>query len=132
MMPAEVQVQFAAGLLSLLDIDSLAKVDRDAARIKTAKMLVEAKQSRDTNHVTKLRTGRKFRPRPSKKEIWRMNGRLTKIGNTSSITRFLAWAAGDVSDQEIEEEFAQMGRSDCDLCAEETHVAKSNQALSRF
>jgi hypothetical protein len=90
-----------------IDIDALAKIDDPEQRIKTANLIIEAKKQRVTNRVTKLRTGHKSRPRRTKKEIWRMNGRMMKIDNTGSITRFLAWAAGDASDQEIEEEVAQ-------------------------
>jgi ParB/RepB/Spo0J family partition protein len=107
-MPPEVQSKFAAGLLSLLDIDSISKLEDVDQQIKTANLIIEAKRARDTGRVTRLRTARKFRPRKSKKDIWAMNGRLMQIDNTHSISRFLAWTTGDVSDQEIEEEFAQV------------------------
>jgi ParB family chromosome partitioning protein len=107
-MPPEVQSQFSIGLLTLLDIDSLAKLATPEQQIKTAELMIEARRRRDTEGVTKLRKARRFRPRKTKKEIWRMNGRLMQMGINGLVTRLLAWAAGDVTDQEIEQELAHI------------------------
>jgi hypothetical protein len=37
-----------------------------------------------------------------------MNGRLMQLPNTCSVTRFLAWAAGDVINAVIEKELEQI------------------------
>jgi ParB-like chromosome segregation protein Spo0J len=107
-MPAEVQSQFSIGLLTLLDIDSLAKLVTAEEQTKTAELMIEAKRRRDTEGVTKLRKARRFRPRKTKKDIWRMNGRLMQMGITGLVTRLLAWTAGDVTDEEIEQELAHI------------------------
>lgn len=107
-MPPEVQAQFSIGLLTLLDIDSLAKLGTSEARIKTAELMIEAKRKRDTEGVTKLRKARRFRPRKTKKDIWRMNGRLMQMGINPLVTRLLAWASGDVTDEQIEDELAHI------------------------
>lgn len=107
-MPPEVQSQFSIGLLTLLDIDSLAKLATPEQQIKTAELMIEAKRRRDTEGVTKLRKARRFRPRKTKKDIWRMNGRLMQMGINGAITRLLAWAAGDVTDEEMEQELAHI------------------------
>jgi ParB/RepB/Spo0J family partition protein len=107
-MPPEVQSQFSIGLLTLLDIDSLAKLATPEQQIKTAELMIEAKRRRDTDGVTKLRKARRFRPRKTKKDIWRMNGRLMQMGINPLVTRLLAWASGDVTDEQIEQELAHI------------------------
>jgi hypothetical protein len=116
--------------LSLLDIDSIFKVEDADDRIKTANLIIEAKKRKDKGGVTKLRTARIFRPRKTKKEIWMMIGRLMELGNTRSITRLLAWAAREVSDQEIEEEFAQIAGSVCGHTGRGHHVELPTQTVS--
>jgi ParB/RepB/Spo0J family partition protein len=121
-MPSEVQSQFSIGLLTLLDIDSLAKLVTAEEQIKTAELMIEAKRRRDTECVTKLRKARRFRPRKTKKDIWRMNGRLMQIGITGLVTRLLAWTAGDVTDEEIEQELAHMQAVNGDGWVEDNDV----------
>jgi hypothetical protein len=70
--------------------------------------MIEAKRKRDTEGVTKLRKARRFRPRKTKKDIWRMNGRLMQMGINPLVTRLLAWASGDVTDEQIEDELAHI------------------------
>jgi ParB/RepB/Spo0J family partition protein len=107
-MPPEVQSHFSIGLLTLLDIDSLAKLATPDEQLKTAELMIEAKKRRDIEGVTKLRKARRFRPRKTKKDIWRMNGRLMQMGIDGLVTRLLAWAAGDVTDQQIDHELAHI------------------------
>jgi TolA-binding protein len=127
-----VQSRFAAGLLSLLDIDSLAKLDDPQQRIKTADLMIAAKQQKDTQRVTQLRTARKFRPRKTKKQIWNMNGRLMQLGIYRSVTRLLAWTTGEVTDQEIENEIAQDWIALGDPMARGTNAKLSDQTVSRL
>jgi hypothetical protein len=105
-----VQHKFASGVLSLLDIDSLAKLSTPEEQIKAARLIIEAKRKRDFKKLPKLRKARQFRPRKTKGQITRMMRRLMEMGHTGLITRFGAWCAGWISDEEFEDDLKKNAR----------------------
>jgi ParB/RepB/Spo0J family partition protein len=101
-LPVECHHKFAAGLLTLLDVDSISQLRTAKEQIRAAELLIEAKKDRDKQRVTKLRKARAFQPRKTKSEIGAMMGRLMDMGHSGLVTRFGAWCAGWISDKEFE------------------------------
>lgn len=103
-LPAECQHKFASGMLSLLDVESLAKLPTPEEQNRAADLIIEAKRKRDWKELPKLRRAREFQPRKTKEQIGRMINRLMVMGQDGLVTRFGAWCAGWITDKEFEKD----------------------------
>lgn len=112
-LPEEVRDKVAAGLLTLLDVDVLVKLPQDE-RIEAAEELIaaRARRKRKLNVNPKLR--RKFRYRRSKQEINARIGQLMEAGLSGLVTRFGAWCAGYISDDEFDHDIDLEKQQKCD------------------
>jgi len=104
-LPEEVQINVAAGTLSLVDVEVLSQFDSPEDQIKAAAKIAKAK--RRGRHPSETKPGRSFRYRKTKAQINRMIAELIEHGLDGLTTRALAWAAGSISDDEFEEDIRQ-------------------------
>jgi ParB family chromosome partitioning protein len=98
-MPDEVQQWAAAGFLSAVNLDALAQLETDEQKIEAAVSIRMQKQkkSEQTQQHRKYTVGRK-----TKQQISEMIAHLFAVSFDGLPCRLLAWAAGRVSDEEIE------------------------------
>ena len=107
-LPEEVQLQVAAGTLSLVDMETVTQFETSEEQIKVAKDIARAK--RRGRHPSETKPGRSFRYRKTKAQINRMIAKLMEHGLDGFTTRALAWAAGSISDDDFEEDIRQERR----------------------
>jgi len=114
-LPEELREKVAAGLLTLLDVDVLVKLPPDE-QVQAAQELIAARGN--------PRFRRKFRYRRGKEEINARIAQLMEAGLSGLVTRFGAWCAGYISDDEL----------DLDIEAEITHekVTENHPPASRL
>ncbi len=109
-LPEELREKVAAGLLTLLDVDVLVKLPPNE-QIQAAQELIAARGRRKRKLNVNPRFRRKFRYRRGKEEINARIAQLMEAGLSGLVTRFGAWCAGYISDDEL----------DLDIEAEITH-----------
>ena len=111
-MPVEVQQQAAAGLLSAVTIERLY---REAPEDQVFLANQTAKARNKCGHLPGLPSTykRHFKDRRSKEQIRKMVVKLFDAGITGLPCRLLAWANGEVSDEEIQKDIdnAQIDRA---------------------
>ena len=105
-LPEEVQIKVAAGTLSLVDMEAVARFETPEEQIKAANDIAGAK--RRGRHPSETKPGRNFRYRKTKAQINRMIAKLMEQGLDGLTTRALAWAAGSISDDEFEEDIRKI------------------------
>jgi len=105
-LPQEVQKWAAAGVISAVNIEALHTLETTEEQIKAAKDIVRCKTQRGKTGKLDVdpRYRRRFRARKSKQEIADMIAHLYAVNCHGLATRVLAWAAGRVTDQEIEQD----------------------------
>jgi ParB/RepB/Spo0J family partition protein len=105
-LPEELREKVAAKLLTLLDVDVLVKLPPEE-QIEAAKEIIIArgKRTRKLNVNPKFR--RKFKYRRGKEEINFRIGQLMEAGLSGLVTRFGAWCAGYISDDEFDQDILQ-------------------------
>jgi len=105
-LPKEAQKWAAAGVISAINIEAISLLETKAEQIKAVKTIVQCKkQNGKTRHLTldpKYR--RKFRHRKSKEQLGEMVAHLFEVNCAGLATRVLAWAAGKLTDEQIEED----------------------------
>jgi ParB/RepB/Spo0J family partition protein len=107
-LPEEVQKKAAAGILSAVNIEAIAKLATIEEQIKAAQEISKAKEKGKTKFLdVDARYKRRFRDRRSKEQIGQMIKVMFDAGIEGLPTRALAWAAGYVSDEELQMEIKQ-------------------------
>jgi ParB family chromosome partitioning protein len=101
-LPEEVQIKVAAGTLSLVDMEVVARFETPGEQIKAANDIARAK--RRGRHPSETKLGRSFRYRKTKAQINRMIANLMEHGLDGLATRALAWAAGSITDEDLDED----------------------------
>ena len=105
--PEQVQKWAAAGLLSTGNIEALCLLDDEEVQIREAKKIVVYKTEHGKNAYCQHYVTSRFRPRKSKQQISGMIARLYNAGGDGLATRVLAWAAGHLSDEEIDKDILE-------------------------
>lgn len=106
-LPAEVQMKAAAGLLSAVNIETIVKLETEEERIKAAAEIIRAKEAnskRRYQHALDDRHQRPFKYRRTKAQIAAMIDQMIYAGINGLPTRALAWAAGGITAEELEED----------------------------
>lgn len=101
-LPESVQQQVAAGMLTLLDVEILAKLPVEEQAKAADEIAFERANSRRPRIRAELR--RRFRRRKSKEEINKMVAYLLDSGLDGLVTRMGAWCAGYIDDAELLED----------------------------
>jgi hypothetical protein len=102
-LPETVQKHVAAGMLSLLDVEILVTLPEDERPLAVKALL---KTQRGKKRFVNPRYRRKFRFRRNKKEV---NARITQLlgaGLGGLVTRFGAWFAGYITDEEFDHDIS--------------------------
>ncbi|REJ65608.1 MAG: ParB/RepB/Spo0J family partition protein [Planctomycetota bacterium] len=105
-LPDEVQLKVAAGTLSLVDVEILSRFTTPEEQIKAAHEIALAKRRGRRPSEGKL--SRRFRYRKTKAQINKMIAKMMNHGIAGLTTRSLAWAAGYISDDELDEEIRKV------------------------
>jgi ParB/RepB/Spo0J family partition protein len=105
-LPPELREKVAARLLTLLDVDVLVKLQPDE-QIKAAEELIAARGARKRKLNVNPRYRRKFRYRRGKEDINARIAQLMEAGLSGLATRFGAWIAGYISDDEFDQDIDQ-------------------------
>jgi len=100
-LPEELREKVAAGLLTLLDVDVLVKLSPDE-QLQAAQELITARGNRKRKLNVNPKFRRKFRHRRGKEEINARIGQLMEAGLSGLATRFGAWCAGYINDEEFD------------------------------
>ncbi len=100
-LPEELRDKVAARLLTLLDVDALVKLPLEE-RVHAADEIIAARGKNKRKLVVNPRYRRKFRYRRGKEEINARIGQLMEAGLDGLVTRFGAWCAGYISDEELD------------------------------
>lgn len=106
-LPEEVQKKAAAGGLSAVNIEMIAKLETEADQIKAAAEIIRAKEANSKKryqHALDEEHRRRFKFRKTKAQIAEMIDRMICLGVNGLATRALAWAAGGITDEELEED----------------------------
>jgi ParB family chromosome partitioning protein len=109
-LPEQIQKQVAARMLTMLDVEILVTLSPEE-QVVAAKELIGARKTRKKRFVTpKFR--RKFRFRRTKKEVNQRISQLLGEGLGGLTTRFGAWFAGYITDEELDKDIslAKMGK----------------------
>jgi ParB/RepB/Spo0J family partition protein len=108
----EVQQQAAAGLLSAAFIEQLGKDASEEDQLFLSNQVAKARNKSGQLPGLPSTYKRKFKDRRSKEQISKMVAKLFNAGISGLPCRVLAWAAGGVSDEEIDKDIssAQNGR----------------------
>ncbi len=108
----EIQQQAAAGLLSAVTIERLGRDTPEEEQLFLANQTAKARNKSGQLPGLPSAYKRKFKDRRSKEQISKMVTKLFNAGITGLPCRVLAWAAGGVSDEEIDKDIssAQNGR----------------------
>ena len=93
-------------MLTLLDVDVLVKLQPDE-QIKAADELIAARGARKQKLHVNPRYRRKFRYRRGKEDINARIAQLMEAGLSGLATRFGAWIAGYISDDEFDQDIDQ-------------------------
>lgn len=101
-LPEEVQKWAALGLLSAVNIEAILAIDTEEKQVRAANEIVTQKK---TFGRTSYQTHRRcFSRRKSKAQIAELIVRLYNAGADGLATRVLAWAAGHLADEEIDQD----------------------------
>ena len=100
-LPEEIQEKVAARMLTLLDVETLVKLPPDE-QIQAAKELVAARGKNKRKLTVNPKFRRAFRQRRGKGEINDRIAQLLEAGLGGLVTRFGAWCAGYISDDELD------------------------------
>ena len=100
-LPEEIREKVAAGLLTLLDVDVLVQLPSDEQGQATQELLV-ARGNRKRKLIVNPKFRRKFRYRRGKEEINARIAQLMEAGLSGLATRFGAWCAGYISDDDLD------------------------------
>ena len=100
-LPEEIRDKVAAGLLKLLDVEMLVKLPSEE-QIQAANELIAARGRNKRKLIVNPRFRRKFRERRGKEEINARISELMEAGLDGLATRFGAWIAGYISDDEFD------------------------------
>jgi ParB family chromosome partitioning protein len=102
-LPEEIQQLVAARRVTMLDLEIIFRKTTTEDRIKAANALAASKKGRGRNaKFVGEKLTRSFRRRRNKSEINALITKLLNLGLSGLVTRVLAWAAGHVTDEEIE------------------------------
>jgi ParB/RepB/Spo0J family partition protein len=108
-LPEELRDKVAAKMLTLLDVDVLVNLPPEE-QIQAAEELIAARGSRKRKLNVNPRFRRKFRYRRGKEEINTRIGQLMQAGLSGLATRFGAWIAGYISDDEFDQDIEREKR----------------------
>ena len=100
-LPEELREKVAARLLTLLDVDALVKLPTEE-QVKAAHELIAARGKNKRKINVNPRYRRAFRYRRGKEEINARIAQLLEAGLGGLTTRFGAWCAGYVTDDELD------------------------------
>lgn len=100
-LPEEIREKVAAGLLTLLDVDVLVQLPSDEQG-QAAQELLAARGNRKRKLIVNPKFRRKFRYRRGKEEINARIAQLMEAGLSGLATRFGAWCAGYISDDDLD------------------------------
>jgi len=105
-LPKEAQKWAAAGVISAVNIEAISLLETKAEQIKAVKAIVRCKiQNGKTCHLAlDPKYGRKFRCRKTKEQLGEMVAHLFAVNCAGLATRVLAWGAGELTDEQIEED----------------------------
>jgi ParB family chromosome partitioning protein len=101
-LPEALQRQVAAGLLSLLDVEILVTLPEEE-QVKAAKEIIAAQRRK---RFVNTRYRRKFRFRRTKEEVNARIAQLLGLGLGGLVTRFGAWFAGYITDEEFDHDIS--------------------------
>ena len=104
-LPEELRDKVAAGLLKLLDVEMLVTLPPEE-QIRAADELIAARGKNKRKLIVNPRFRRKFRARRGKEEINARISELMEAGLDGLTTRFGAWIAGYISDDEFDQDIA--------------------------
>lgn len=100
-LPPELQHKVAAKILTLLDVDALIRLEPER-RIEAANELIAARGKNKRKLTVNPEFRRKFRDRRGKEEVNARIGQMLEAGLQGLATRFGAWFAGYISDDELD------------------------------
>lgn len=98
-LPKEVRDKFLNGILSTSDLYYLISF-KPEARLSYARQIEEGKRQGKTSHQVHVEKGTIQKTR-NRAVIYKMVARLLELDENVPGTRALAWAAGDISDEEL-------------------------------
>jgi len=102
-LPEAIQKKAAVGLLSAMNIEAICKLPEDK-QIQAAEDIVKAKRVRGKTSRLPAKFRRRIRPRKSKAQISKMVALLMDADINGLPLRLLTWAAGYITDQEIQKD----------------------------
>lgn len=108
-LPEELREKVAARMLTLLDVDALVKLPPDE-QIQAANEIIAARGKNKRKINVNPRYRRTFRYRRGKEEINARIGQLLEAGLGGLVTRFGAWCAGYISDEELDHDIESAKR----------------------
>ena len=105
-MPREVQKWVAAGFIAATNIEAIIKLDSKEQQIKAARAIANAKKKRGKTRFLNIdpKYKRTFRARRSKPQITALIAHLMAVNCDGLASRVLAWVAGRITNQEIEQD----------------------------
>ena len=104
-LPEELRDKVAAGLLKLLDVEMLVTLPPEE-QVQAADELIAARGKNKRKLIVNPRFRRKFRARRGKEEINARIAELMEAGLDGLTTRFGAWIAGYITDDEFDLDIA--------------------------
>jgi len=108
-LPEELREKVAARMLTLLDVDALVKLPPDE-QIQAANEIIAARGKNKRKINVNPRYRRTFRYRRGKEEINARIGQLLEAGLGGLVTRFGAWCAGYINDEELDHDIESAKR----------------------
>jgi ParB family chromosome partitioning protein len=104
-LPEEVQKWAATGVISALNIEAIHKLESDEERITAANEIIRCKTERGKTRPLDVdaKYKRKFQPRKTKQQLADMIAHLYNVHCEGLGAMLLAWAAGKMSDEQIDE-----------------------------
>lgn len=114
-LPEEVQTWAATGLISAANIDHLHSLSSPERQIVVAKSIVFGKKTHGKTKPLHKHTeyAKTFHPRKTKQQLADMVKHLFTVSCTGLASRVLAWAAGKISDADIEQDIQDASTYQC-------------------
>lgn len=114
-LPEEVQKWAATGLISAANIDHLHSLSSPERQIVVAKSIVFGKKTHGKTKPLHKHTeyAKTFHPRKTKQQLAAMIDHLFIVSCTGLASRVLAWAAGKISDADIEQDIQDASTYQC-------------------
>lgn len=104
-LPEEIQNMAVAGMISNADIECIANQEPEH-QLKVANDIINAKRI-GKSYETAHKYGRKFAYRKTKTQIGQKVSQLMQVGLEGLVTRFGAWCAGYIDDDEFDADIAK-------------------------